>query len=320
LARTARISIEDRTMRNIHAIAFLCAAISLAATTTPASAKLNVFACEPEWAALTTALGGEDVEVFTATTARQDPHQIQARPALISRLRTADLAVCTGAELEIGWMPVLLRQSSNAKVQPGGPGYFEATQQVKLLEVPTRLDRAEGDIHPQGNPHVQGDPRNMQIIAAALAKRLAAIDPSHAPGYAQRGKMFDEKLAQAIQGWQKEAAPLKGVNVVIYHKEWIYLMNWLGMREVGTIEPKPSVPPGSAYLAQLLEEIPQKQAKMVVYSAYQDPRAPDFIAEKAKIPAVMLPFTVGGTDAARDLFGLYEDTIKRLLAGLAAHG
>ncbi len=307
-------------MRNVPTLALFFAAFALGVTSLPASAKVNVFACEPEWAALTSALGGEDVEVFTATTARQDPHQIQARPALISRLRSADLAVCTGAELEIGWMPVLLRQSSNAKVQPGAPGYFEATQQVKLLQVPTRLDRAEGDIHPQGNPHVQGDPRNMQIIAGALAKRLAVIDPAHAAGYTQRGKMFDEKLAQAIQGWQKEAAPLKGANVVIYHKEWIYLTNWLGMREVGTIEPKPGVPPGSAYLAQLLEEIPQKQAKMVVYSAYQDPRAPEFIAEKAKIPAVMLPFTVGGTDTARDLSGLYEDTIKRLLAGLAAHG
>src|SRR5215469_7715254 len=228
-------------MRNIYPIVFLCAAIILGATASPASAKLNVFACEPEWAALSTALGGEDVEVFTATTARQDPHQVQARPVLISRLRSADLAVCTGAELEIGWMPVLLRQSSNAKVQPGAPGYFEATQQVKLLEVPTRLDRAEGDIHPQGNPHIQGDPRNMQIIAAALAKRLAAIDPAHAAGYTQRGKMFDDKLAQAMQGWQREAAPLKGLNVVIYHKEWIYLMNWLGMHEVGTIEPKPGV-------------------------------------------------------------------------------
>src|SRR6516164_6084907 len=199
-----------------------------------AHAELNVFACEPEWAALATEIGSNKVSVFTATTAKQDPHQVQARPALISHLRSADLAVCTGAELEIGWMPVLLRQSSNAKVQPGAPGYFEATQQVRLLEVPTRLDRAEGDIHPQGNPHIQGDPRNMQIIAAALAKRLAAIDSPHATGYTQRAKAFDEKLTQAIQGWQKEAAPLKGVNVVIYHKEWIYLMNWLGMHEVGT--------------------------------------------------------------------------------------
>src|SRR5690349_21710350 len=190
------------------------ALVTATAITSPARAALNVFACEPEWGALATELGGSDVDVFVATTARQDPHQIQARPALISRLRGADIAVCTGAELEIGWMPVLLRQSSNGKVQPGGPGYFEATQQVRLLEVPTRLDRAEGDVHPQGNPHVQNDPRYMRVIAAALAQRLAQIDPRHAATYARRAKTFDDKLGQAIERWQAAAAPLRGVNVV----------------------------------------------------------------------------------------------------------
>jgi zinc/manganese transport system substrate-binding protein len=298
----------------------VCAAALALALAPPARAALNVFACEPEWGALAGELGGADVSIFVATTARQDPHQIQARPALISRLRNADIAVCTGAELEIGWMPVLLRQASNAKVQPGSPGYFEATQQVRLLEVPTRLDRAEGDIHPGGNPHVQTDPRYMRLIAAALAKRFEEIDPAHAAAYAQRAKAFDDKLGQAILRWQAEAAPLRGVNAVIYHKAWIYLFTWLGMNEVGTIEPKPGVPPGSAYLAQLLDEIPKRQARLVIYAAYQDPRAPDFIAEKAHIPAVMLPFTVGGDDNAKDLFSFYDDTIKRLLAGLGAHG
>ena len=305
------------TLRTGLAVLAIAAAVTVAS---PARAALNVFACEPEWGALATELGGDDVSVFVATTARQDPHQIQARPALIARLRSADIAVCTGAELEIGWMPVLLRQSSNAKVQPGGLGYFEATQQVRLLEVPTRLDRAEGDIHPGGNPHVQTDPRYMRVIGTALAQRFAQIDAPHAAAYAQRAKAFDDKLGQAIQRWQAEAAPLKGVNVVIYHKAWVYLFDWLGMKDVATIEPKPGVPPGGAYLAQLLDDIPKRQARMVVYAAYQDPRAPDFIAEKTHIPAVMLPFTVGGTDAAKDLFGFYDDTIKRLLAGLGGTG
>ena len=296
------------------------AVITAVALSTPAHAALNVFACEPEWGALSTELGGSDIDVFVATTARQDPHQIQARPALISRLRNADVVVCTGAELEIGWMPVLLRQSSNGKVQPGSPGYFEATQQVRLLQVPTRLDRAEGDVHPQGNPHVQTDPRYMRVIAAALAKRFAELDPGHAAAYAQRAKAFDDKLGQAIQRWQAQAAPLKGANAVIYHKDWVYLFAWLGINEVATIEPKPGVPPGGAYLAQLLDEVPKRQAKLIVYAAYQDPRAPDFIADKTHIAAVMLPFTVGGSDAAKDLFGLYDDTIKRLLVGLGGNG
>jgi zinc/manganese transport system substrate-binding protein len=304
------------TLAKAAAVAVLLAASGVAS---PARA-LEIFACEPEWAALASALGGSDVSVFAATTAHQDPHQIQARPALIARLRNADLVVCTGAELEIGWMPVLLRQSSNGRVQPGSAGYFEATQQVRLLEVPTRLDRAEGDVHPQGNPHVQTDPRNMRVIAAALARRLAEIDPAHAGGYAQRAKAFDARLAEAILRWQQAALPLKGVNAIVYHKSWAYLFAWLGINEVATIEPKPGVPPGSGYLAQLLDDIPKRQAQMVVYAAYEDPRASQFIGEKAHLPVVLLPFTVGGTDEAKDLFGLYEDTIRRLLAGLASRG
>jgi zinc/manganese transport system substrate-binding protein len=205
-------------------------------------------------------------------------------------------------------------------VQPGQPGYFEATQQVTLLEKPERLDRAEGDVHPAGNPHIQTDPRNMRIVAAALAKRLAAVDPAHAAGYAQREQDFDGKLGALMQQLQAAAAPLKGVSFVSYHKSWIYLANWLGMSEVANIEPKPGVPPGSAYIADLLGRIPALKARMIVYAAYEDPKPSQFVAEKTKLPAVMLPFTVGGTDGAKDLFGLYEDTVKRLLAAAGGKG
>jgi len=299
-------------MRKLHLFPAILAVMLFAAP--QAMAALKVFACEPEWGALATELGGDDVDVFTATTALQDPHQIQARPALIARLRGADIAVCTGAELEIGWMPVLLRQSSNARVQPGAPGYFEATQQVTLLEKPERLDRAEGDIHPAGNPHIQTDPRNMRIVAAALAKRLEAIDPAHAAAYAQRAQAFDAKLGQAIDRLAATAAPLKGIKFVSYHKAWIYLANWLGMTEAANIEPKPGVPPGSAYIADLLGRIPAMQTRMIVYAAYDDPKPAQFVAEKSGLPAVMLPFTVGGTDSAKDLVSFYDDTVKRLLA------
>jgi zinc/manganese transport system substrate-binding protein len=211
---------------------------------------------------------------------------------------------------------VLLRQSSNGKVQPGQQGYFEAAQQVTLLERPERLDRAEGDIHPAGNPHIQTDPRNMRIVAAALAKRFAALDPAHAAAYAQREQAFDQSLAQQTARLAVEAAPLKGISFVSYHKSWIYLANWLGMTEAANIEPKPGVPPGSAYIADLLGRIPALKARMIVYAAYEDPKPSQFVAEKSKLPAVMLPFTVGGTDGAKDLPGLYDDTVKRLLAGL----
>lgn len=295
--------------------AFACAAVICLAAQ-PARAALHVFACEPEWGALSTELGGDDVSVFTATTARQDPHQIQARPALISRLRNADLAVCTGAELEIGWMPVLLRQAANGKVQPGQPGYFEAAQQVRLLEVPAVLDRSLGDIHAAGNPHIQTGAQNVRPIAVALAQRLIELDPPHAAAYAKRRDDFLQRWDAAMIRWRDEAVPLKGVRFVSYHKEWVYLATWLGMEEAATIEPKPGVPPGSAYLAQLLDEMPRLKPRLVVYAAYEDSRAPEFISQKSGLPLVLLPFTVGGTDRASSLTGLFDDTITRLLDGL----
>lgn len=294
---------------------FVIAAILLAAAM-PARAALNVFACEPEWAALASELGGDDVSVFTATNARQDPHQIQARPALIARLRSADVVVCTGAELEVGWMPVLLRKAANARVQPGGPGYFEATRYVRLLEVPRRLDRADGDVHAAGNPHIQGDPRNIRAVAAVLGRRLAELDEAHAQGYARRTDAFLRRWDEAVAQWEARAAPLKGIGVIVYHKDWIYLLNWLGMKEAATIEPKPGVPPGSAHLARLLDDIPHNGARMVLYAAYQEPRPAEFISEKSRLPAVMLPFTVGGTDAAATLPSFFEDTVGRLLDAL----
>jgi zinc/manganese transport system substrate-binding protein len=278
---------------------------------------LEVFACEPEWGALAAELGGGRVDVFVATTARQDPHQIQARPSLIARLRTADLVVCTGAELEIGWLPALFRQAANARVQPGSPGYFEAARQVHLLEVPTRLDRAEGDIHAAGNPHVHTDPRNIATIAAALAPRMAQLDPANAAVFTSGYQHFAGRWATAMQRWSPQAAPLRGVTIGAYHKSWVYLENWLGLREAGTIQPKPGVPPGSQYLAQLIAEWPAKGVRAVIYSAYEDPRASEYVAGHLGVPAIMLPYTVGGTDRARDLFGLFDDTVERLTQALA---
>ncbi len=300
-------------MRRIQIFALAAAALLDAA---PAHA-LNVFACEPEWGSLTRALGGDRVDVYVATNGLQDPHMIQARPALIARLRRADLAVCTGAELEIGWMPVLLRSAANGNVQPGAPGWFAAAEQIALKEVPTRLDRAEGDVHAAGNPHIQTDPDNILAIAPALTRRLIAIDPQGTATYQKLGEAFVTKLKADMARWQAEAAPLRAKPVVVYHKNWVYLFDWLGIKEVGTIEPKPGVPPSSGHLADLLVTLPPRHPVMIVRAAYEDPRASEFVAGKLGLPVVVLPFTVGGDDAATDLFGLYDDTVHRLLAGLA---
>jgi len=292
------------------------AALGLALAALPAAAALNVFACEPEWGALAQELGGDKVAVYSATTALQDAHRIEARPSLIARIRTADLLICSGSELEIGWIPLLLTQSGNSKIQLGSPGYFEASQYVAKLEIPKVIDRSMGDIHPGGNPHVHTDPRNIAKVAAALEDRLVQLDPGNADTYRSRGKLFRERWQAALARWEREAAPLKGVPIVVYHKDFSYFINWTGMQEVASLEPKPGIPPTPSHLAELLDLMKRQPAKVIVYSPYNSPQAADFLSSRSGIPAVMMPFTVGGTDKAKDLFGLFDDTIQRLLGAL----
>ncbi|MFA7239619.1 MAG: zinc ABC transporter substrate-binding protein [Sulfuricellaceae bacterium] len=286
----------------------------LALLAVPACAALNIFACEPEWGALAQELGGDKVNVYNATNALQDPHHIEAKPSLLARARSADLLACTGAELEVGWLPILLRQSANPKIQPGKPGYFEAARYVQMLETPTRLDRAEGDVHAGGNPHIQTDARNIAAPAEALVQRLAEIDPANAGYYRQRHAQFAARWKTALNQWEKQAAPLKGAAIVVQHKGFPYLENWLGLKQVAALEPKPGVEPTSAHLAEVLAQLQRQPAKMVIRAAYNDGRASDWLAERAKIPGVALPFTVGGSDKAKDLFGLFDDTVQKLLS------
>ena len=281
----------------------------------PAHAELNVLACEPEWAALAAEIGGDKVKVSSATTAQQDPHRIEARPSLIARARNADLLVCTGLELEVGWLPILLQQSGNTRIMAGQAGYLEAGGVVPRLDVPGRVDRSQGDVHAAGNPHIQQDPRNIARVAETLQKRLSAIDAGNAGYYQARYKDFSARWSAAMQKWEQQAAPLKGIAVVEHHKNMAYLLNWLGMRSVATLEPKPGVEPSAAHLTELLNQLQRQPAKMVIRAAYQDGRASQWLSERAHVPAVMLPFTVGGSDRAKDLFGLFDDTLQHLLEG-----
>ena len=296
-----------RWLKRIIALAALSAAPA-------AFAALNILACEPEWGALTKELGGDKVSIYVATNALQDPHHIEARPSLIARARSADLVVCTGAELEIGWLPLVQTQSGNPKIQTGRPGYFEAARQLTLIEIPQRFDRSLGDVHPAGNPHVHLDPRNIAKVAVALSERMAQLDGAEAETYRTRSKAFLDRWQQAIAKWEKQAAPLKGMPLVVYHKNMSYLINWLNMREIGALEPKPGLPPTTAHMSEILAQLGKDPAKAVVRAAYNEPRAAEWLSERAKIPQVMLPFTVGGTDNAQDLFSLFDDTLSRLLA------
>ena len=296
----------------MRTILSLTAALSVTLAA-PAHAALEVLACEPEWSALATELGGDLVAAESATTPQQDPHYIQARPSLIAKTRRAALVICTGADLEVGWLPLLLRQAGNAAVQPGQPGNFSASDYVDMLDKPSSVDRALGDIHPYGNPHVQMDPRNIAKVATALAERLALLDASNAATYRQRYEDFAQRWQAAVERWTAAVAPLRGKQVVTHHKGWAYLENWTGLVEVGNLEPKPGLPPSAAHLADLLAQLKGKQVTAIIRSTYEDPKGSEWLAGRTQIPYVVLPHTVGSVPGADDLFGVFDVIVKTLL-------
>jgi zinc/manganese transport system substrate-binding protein len=281
--------------------------------TVPAFAKLQVFACEPEWGSLLQELAADKIDVSVGTTALQDVHQIDAKPSLIAKVRKADLLVCTGADLEVGWLPQLIQQSGNQKVAATGNGYFLAASQVTTLEKPAVLDRAAGDVHPLGNPHIQMDPYRVLKVATALAARLAQLDAANAATYQQRLADFTQRWQAGTKRWELKAAPLKGKKIVVHHVGWVYLEKWLGLEEVGALEPKPGVPPTSAHLSSLIATTKAEGTYAIISAAYQDQKPGQWLAERTGVPLVVLPFSVGADAQSADLFGFFDSTIDRLL-------
>lgn len=279
-----------------------------------ARAELSIFACEPEWQALTQEIGGDKVDSWSATNAAQDPHHIQARPSLISRLRKADLLVCSGAELEIGWLPVLLRRARNPRVQPGQPGYLMAAEQVLRLEVPGHLDRSEGDVHALGNPHIQLDPRRLLQVAQVLAERLARIDSANAGYYRARLADFQQRWQTALTDWSARAAGLRGRTVVVHHTEWVYLRDWLGIDRAAALEPKPGLPPTAGHLANLKAQLASAPVLAIIRSPNNDPRPARWLSQQTGTPVLVLPTTVDADNGAPDLFALFDTLVSRLTA------
>lgn len=280
----------------------------------PANADLRVFACEPEWAALAEEVGGKLVKTSSATNALQDPHYIEARPSLIARMRKADLLICSGAQLEIGWLPMLLSKANNPRILPGKEGFIEASSLVRRLDVPETVDRAQGDMHPQGNPHVQMNPHNITVIAKVLGARLAKLDPDNETAYRNQTKDFVARWEQAINHWETLAHQFRDKRVVCHHVSWVYLEDWLHLTEVATLEPIPGVPPTASHLSFLLSELGTggRGAEVIIRSPFQNKKASEWLQKHTGIPAVMLPLTVGGSDGATDLFGLFDDILSRL--------
>jgi len=211
------------------------------------NAAIDIFACEPEWGALAEEIGGDRVNIYVATTAKQDPHLIEARPSLLAKSRKAELLFCTGADLELGWLPILLKKTGNPKIQPGKPGHLFAANYVKLEEVYEKVSRSMGDVHAKGNPHIHLDPRNMLPIAHELQNRLISIDPDNHDYYQQRLGSFDKRWRGALARWKEDSIELQGMPIVVHHRSWVYLEKWLGLKEVAALEPKPGIPPTSAH-------------------------------------------------------------------------
>ena len=291
------------------AAAFVLAGAALAS---PAIAEVRVLACEPEWAALALAVGGDRVVVHSATHGRQDAHHVRARPSLIAKVRRADILFCSGAELESGWLPVLMQRGARQVVQPGQPGHIMAADHVAVRDRPETIDRSLGDIHPSGNPHVHLDPRNIELLASELAGRLARIDPDNAPAYRSRLASFRDEWAGHIQGWQERLAGLRGMKVIVHHEAWVYFLEWAGLTRVAALEALPGIPPTAAHLREVLERSREAGAEAILRAPFEPRDASDWLSARTGIPVVELPFTVGGHPDADDLVALFDVTLTLL--------
>ena len=285
------------------------AGVALPAT---GAAEVRVLACEPEWAALAEEIGGDDVTVHSATHGRQDPHHIRARPSLIAQVRRADLLFCSGADLEVGWLPVLMQRGARNVVQPGQPGNLMAADHVELLGRPEVVDRSLGDIHPSGNPHVHLDPENLALLASELARRLQRIDSANALAYRERLESFLDRWSRAMARWRERASRLGGMQVIVHHKAWAYLIRWAGLERVAALERISGIPPTVADLKNVLARASGAGVKAIIRAPHEPTDASSWLAEKTGIPVVELPYTVGGHRDAHDLFALFEVTFGLL--------
>lgn len=284
----------------------------MVAPTSFAFAKVNVFACAPEWGALAEEMGGDKVSVYTASKANQDIHHMRAKPSLLAAMRRADLVICSGASLEVGWLPILMNKAGSSQVQEGSIGSIMAADYVPLLEVMESVDRSMGHVHPEGNPHVHLDPKNILLLSKVVSDRLSEIDASNAAFYADRHAAFVGQWTQSMAKWNAQVRALNGQKIVVYHKSWTYLLDWLGIETIASLEPKPGVPPNAGHLEKILKDIKGQNVKGILVAPFESAKAAKWLSEKAGIPIINLPFTVGGSDQAKDLYSLFNDTLNRL--------
>ncbi|MBI3441699.1 MAG: zinc ABC transporter substrate-binding protein [Proteobacteria bacterium] len=280
-----------------------------------AKAEINIFACEPEWAALAKEIGKDNVSVTAATRGTEDPHHVRAKPSLLAAMRKANVVFCTGAGLEAGWMPVLMQQAAGAAVQNGAVGNFMASDYIALMDKPQRVDRSMGDVHPEGNPHIQTDPRNILVVGKAFTERLSQLDAAHASAYQANLADFTSRWQVDMKKWGAIAAKLRGTPVVVYHDEWNYLNRWLGLKEIITLEVKPGIPPTPSHLQDVLAASKNADVKVIMLSPFDDEQAAEWLKGQMGAKIVKLPFTVGGIDGTDTLEATFDRTLQALEGG-----
>ena len=306
-----------RSNRVVLALTF----VVMAVMASPARAAIKVVATTEDLAALVQEVGGDRVQVEALARGYQDPHFVEPKPSFILKLYAADLLVVVGRELEIGWLPPLITQSRNSRIQVGGPGYLDASLNVRILEIPTgQVTRAMGDVHPMGNPHYWLDPENGLIVARDVQQKLSEISPKDAPFFAGRFADFEKRIKGAIGRWQAAMAPYKGLKVVTYHRSWPNFVDQFGLDVIGYVEPKPGIPPSPSHTLALMETIKRESVKLILVEPYFDLQTPNAIARDTGAKVLVLMPSVGGTKEVKTYFDLFDYDINLLVSAIKASG
>jgi ABC-type Zn uptake system ZnuABC Zn-binding protein ZnuA len=296
-------------------------ALPLAALADPSRAAINVAASTADLAAIVREVGGDRVKVDAIAKGYQDPHFVEAKPSFILVLNRAALLVAVGRELEIGWLPPLILQSRNARIQPGSEGYLDASLTCRILEIPQgQITRAMGDVHPSGNPHYWLDPGNGRKIAQAVQEKLAKLAPGDAAYFQQRYADFDRRLAEAEKRWDGMLAPYRGLKIVTYHRSWPNFAERFGLEVVGYVEPKPGIPPSPQHTLDLIQEMKRLGVKILLVEPYFDLRTPNSIGRETGAKVLVMPPSVGGEKEITDYIKLFDYDVSMLVAAIRETG
>lgn len=277
--------------------------------------QIRVIGTIPDYASIASEIGGERVKSESLIKGTQDPHFADALPSHIMKLNKADLLISTGLGLESGWLPALLNNSRNKKIQPGSTGYLDASAYVELKEVPQKIDKSMGDVHPGGNPHFYTSPAELFKIAAEIKNRLLEIDPSGKEVYNRNWETFNTRYETKTAQWKKAIEPLKGTKIVVYHESWTYLIEWLGFEKVASLEPKPGIPPSSGHIADVISQIQGKNVRFLFQEIYHPTSLSKKFAAKTGVKLLVLPSMTGAEKGTDSIWDKFDSIINRLVKG-----